>query len=392
MKIRSKFEMSEVLRLTKTGRLGDAVALLRGLAPTNGETAPNKTAAREGTSAADVSPKAWRALFDRNPKRGPGAIPGLQPAEPTTPSARPLPNGARFEERAFNSAVGGRTYKLYVPSGYHGRPLPLVVMLHGCTQSPDDFAAGTRMNEIAEEQGFVVAYPRQTQADNASKCWNWFRRGDQRRGQGEPAIIAGIARQIISDFAVDGARVYVAGLSAGGAAAAIMGATYPDIFAAVGVHSGLAPGAAVDMASAFTAMKRGAAPIALSRHARSATAIPTIVFHGDADRTVNPINGDQVIAQAKAGMGLVEHVSRGQSDGGISYMRTVEARDDGQPVMEHWTLHGAGHAWSGGSPEGTYTDPRGPDASREMVRFFLAHTAVAAPEEELAAGAAEDRV
>jgi poly(hydroxyalkanoate) depolymerase family esterase len=242
-------------------------------------------------------------------------------------------------------------------------------MLHGCTQSPDDFAAGTRMNELAEEQGFLVAYPEQTRSANSSRCWNWFNPGDQRRDGGEPALIAGITRQIMRDHPVDTRRVYVAGLSAGGAAAAIMGATYPDLYAAVGVHSGLACGAASDMMSAFTAMRQGMSPTAAGPR-RSGAAVPTIVFHGDRDTTVSPVNGDQVLAQAEAASKLHTMVRNGTAPGGIGYTCTVRTDDGGRPMSEHWVLHGAGHAWSGGSPAGSYTEPRGPDASREMMRFF----------------------
>jgi poly(hydroxyalkanoate) depolymerase family esterase len=280
-----------------------------------------------------------------------------------------VPEGATFEERTYANAAGSRAYKLYVPSGYTGQALPLVVMLHGCTQSPDDFAAGTRMNEVAEEQMFLVAYPAQTQAANMSKCWNWFSPGDQQRDQGEPSLIAGITRQIMRDFPVEPGRVYVTGLSAGGAAAAIMGATYPDLYAAIGIHSGLACGAASDMPSAFAAMKQGgSSPKGAAR--RPGGPVPTIVFHGDRDTTVNPVNGDQVIAQAAAA-DLRTTVDRGEASGGMSYTRTVHADQTGRAVLEQWVLHGAGHAWSGGSTAGSYADPRGPDASREMMRFFL---------------------
>jgi poly(hydroxyalkanoate) depolymerase family esterase len=250
-------------------------------------------------------------------------------------------------------------------------------MLHGCTQSPDDFAAGTRMNELAEEKIFLVAYPAQVQSANFSKCWNWFNPGDQQRDQGEPSLIAGITRQIMRDFPVEPGRVYIAGLSAGGAAAATMGSTYPDLYAAVGVHSGLARGAASDIPSAFAAMRRGRSPV-VREHGRSGGAVPTIVFHGDCDTTVNPVNGDQVIAQSKAAADLRTTVSRGEAPGGISYTRTVQSDESGRPILEQWVLHGAGHAWSGGSSAGSYIEPRGPDASREMMRFFLQRPTTAA--------------
>jgi poly(hydroxyalkanoate) depolymerase family esterase len=278
-----------------------------------------------------------------------------------------LPDGASFEEHTFTNEAGSRTYKLYIPSHYKGEPLPLVVMLHGCTQSPDDFAAGTQMNELAEEQGLLVAYPRQPSSANPSKCWNWFSAGDQLRDRGEPSLIAGITRQIMRDVAVDPTRVYVAGLSAGGAAAAIMGSAYPDLYAAICVHSGLACGAAKDMPSAFAAMRQGGS--LLMEGAKRP--LPTIVFHGDRDNTVSPVNGDQVIAQSKAAAEFQLTISHGRSAGGVKYTRTVQADESARPILEQWILHGAGHAWSGGSPAGSYTEPRGPDASREMLRFFL---------------------
>ena len=365
MNTRFKASMAAATRLTRDGRLTEALALIRqslvGSQPqsTSGPSARTQHAEprEEGFAGLVQDFRTW-------------TTPGAQPQAPSRPSGEakaPTPGG-RFEERSFSNAAGRRDYKLYVPAGNDAAPLPLVVMLHGCTQSPDDFAAGTRMNDLAEELRFIVAYPAQTKTANASKCWNWFRASDQRRDQGEPALIAGITRQIAEDCAVDRKRVYVAGLSAGGAAAAVMGAMYPDIYAAVGVHSGLACGAARDIPSAFSAMKNGGSP-----SDKPANAVPTIVFHGDRDTTVHPVNGEQVVAQAKKPDTVSGDVQRGQSQGGVAYTRAVHRDDRGDVAIEHWTLHGVGHAWSGGSPAGTYTDPRGPDASREMMRFFLRH-------------------
>jgi poly(hydroxyalkanoate) depolymerase family esterase len=244
-------------------------------------------------------------------------------------------------------------------------------MLHGCTQSPDDFAAGTRMNVIAEEQGCLIVYPGQIAAANQQKCWNWFQTSDQMRDQGEPSLIAGITREIIDQYRVDPKRVYVAGLSAGGAAAAIMGSAYPELYAGVGVHSGLAAGAAHDLPSALHAMKKGGA--ADPRLGKSRPMVPTIVFHGDRDFTVNVRNADQVLAGAGAqtAKDLQASDEKGLAPGGHSYTRTLHRDPTGKLIFEQWRVHGAGHAWFGGSPAGSYTDPRGPDASREMVRFFL---------------------
>ena len=404
-----KIDMMEATRLTREGRLDEAMAVLRGTspsaAPTNLEgdapppraahtpsildmvpplpgssgawTAPQLTAVqdagRPGAITQPQIPEALRGFLDRMGQLGSvGRLDGL--VGPAVGRASvPLPDGARFDDRTYANEAGSRSYKLYIPSGYTGQALPLVVMLHGCTQSPDDFAAGTRMNELAEEQTFLVAYPAQPQSANMSKCWNWFSIGDQQRDRGEPSLIAGITREIMRDFPVESGRVYIAGLSAGGAAAAIMGANYPDLYAAIGVHSGLACGAANDMPSAFAAMRQGGSVGAGGprHHDGFKGSVPTIVFHGDRDATVNPVNGDQVIAQAKASADLRTTVSRGEAAGGIGYTRTVQADESGRPMLEQWVLHGAGHAWSGGSPAGSYTEPRGPDASREMMRFFL---------------------
>ena len=272
--------------------------------------------------------------------------------------------------RRFGNAAGSRAYDLFVPSGYEGAPLPLVVMLHGCSQSARDFAIGTGMDRLAEEQCFLVAYPDQPRSANIAKSWNWFRDGDQRRDRGEPSILAGLTREIMAEFNVAPARVYVAGLSSGGAAAAVMAMTYPDIYAAVGIHSGLACGSAGSMSGALSTMRRGA----LLRPLQATHPVPTIVFHGDRDTTVSPINGDQAIVQAQPGADLTTATLEGHSAGGMAYTRTILTEPDGLWSAEHWVLHGAGHAWAGGHPAGSYTDPTGPDASREMLRFFLSHT------------------
>jgi poly(hydroxyalkanoate) depolymerase family esterase len=238
-------------------------------------------------------------------------------------------------------------------------------MLHGCTQDPDDFAAGTAMNDLAREQGFLVLYPAQVQHANASRCWNWFKHNHQRRDRGEPALLAGMTRSVMARHAVDPSRVYVAGLSAGGAMAAILGDAYPDLYAAVGVHSGLNPGAATDVKSAFEAMKRGAPGSAAPDRP------PTIVFHGDRDTTVNPANGEHVVAQ-HASRATAEG-ERARSGNGRDYTRRRYRDAQGRVVAEHWVVHGSGHAWSGGRAAGSYTDARGPDATREMLRFFLEH-------------------
>jgi poly(hydroxyalkanoate) depolymerase family esterase len=235
-------------------------------------------------------------------------------------------------------------------------------MLHGCTQSADDFAVGTRMNELAEEIGFLVAYPEQFETDNPMSCWNWFKPEHQVRGMGEPSLIAGLTREVIEQFGVDERLVFVAGLSAGGAMAAVLGATYPEIYNAIAIHSGLAAGSAFDVASAFTAMRGGQDQ---TRTAAGRSSEPRmIIFHGDADQTVHPCNGERIFAEYNRDN--VE-VTESGSSGGRSYIR----RTGRSGRVEHWLVSEAGHAWSGGSANGSYTDPTGPNASREMVRFFL---------------------
>ena len=384
----------EATRLTRAGQLVEATALLqRMLRGERAPDAPSRTGGRialrepliidakanavEATDghpelkpASSAQPRKLGALLDRKERRSGIGLRGVKRAPLSTPDI--VPEGARFIEGTYSSPAGSRAYRLFIPSRYQERPLPLVVMLHGCTQSPDDFAAGTRMNFIAEEQNCFVVYPAQPSQANQAKCWNWFRTADQQRGRGEPSLIAGITRQIMDDYSVDRKRVYVGGLSAGAAAAAIMRATYDDLYAAIGIHSGLACGAATDLPSALVAMRQGGSGPKVISDDREP--VPTIVFHGDRDATVHPNNGGQILEQSVRTMRAQKKVHRGQVPGGHAYTRTILSDARGRAMLEHWNIHGAGHAWSGGSPAGSYTDPRGPDATREMLRFFLEHS------------------
>jgi poly(hydroxyalkanoate) depolymerase family esterase len=322
-------------------------------------------------------------------------VPGMNSdtATPAMPATTPdkTANKGQFLSKAYSNQAGSRQYKLYIPSTYCGQPMPLMVMLHGCTQNPDDFSAGTQMNVVAEEKQCFVVYPAQEQSANASKCWNWFKAVDQQRGQGEPSIIAGITNSVIAEYGLDRDKVYVAGLSAGGAMAIIMGTTYPDLYKAVGVHSGLPYAAANDLPSAMSAMRGTAARRARFNGGSSSQAtleaIPIIVFHGDRDTTVSAANGDQLIddfvrnfEQTDTGATVNVLVEDGGKPGQRTYTRTSH-HVDGQPAMaEHWVIHGAGHAWAGGNANGSYTDASGPDASREMLRFFYTQSAGPAKE------------
>ena len=382
--------MAEATRLTRLGDVAAATALIQaalGGVALAGSPADATAAARTSAAGSDVIDVVARVV---PPPQAPVPVPVLsmpagpfaragaapdgarvaadapqRPAARTAPDAQPGREPARFVAGRFqHPTAGARDYKLFLPPGAGEQPRPLVLMLHGCTQTPDDFAAGTRMNEAAAAQGVVVLYPAQSVQMNPQRCWNWFKRQHQQRDRGEPALLAALVRQVVADQRIDPSRVYVAGLSAGGAMAAVLGQAYPDLFAAVGVHSGLASGVAGDLPSALAAMQSGApAP-------RASRPVPTIVFHGDRDATVNPANGAQVFAAATP-PGATAHTERIARPGARAHTRQQQRDAHGRVVAEHWLVHGAAHAWSGGSSAGSYTDPQGPDATREMLRFFL---------------------
>jgi len=341
--------MAEATRLTRAGRLTEATAIIqRTLAGL-----PTANAAISETTSNDAVIDAEFSILDDSFARTDG----------------------QFVDKVYSNRAGSRHYKLYIPGNYTGQAIPLVVMLHGCTQTSVDFAAGTRMNALAEGKTFLVAYPEQEASANGSKCWNWFQATHQQRNAGEPSFIAGITHQIMSEYHVNVRQVYIAGLSSGGAMAAIMAATYPDLYTAIGVHSGLPYGAANDLPSAFSAMKQGT-----PQHVWSLSEfIPLIVFHGDRDTTVAPVNADHLLGQwlntANKGPMKVQdvRVERRQAPGGRPYTRSNYYDESGRTIIERWIVHQAGHVWTGGSPGGSFTDPKGPDASAEMIRFFMQH-------------------
>lgn len=394
-----KNEINEAARLTRQGRLVEATALIRrslglGSAPAHARgqvvvdvpqidvtsISASEPAAPDLPPATGAEPHPEspvqneidrRTLTPLNRSDILGKLPARGPSRRRFPAEVVAPTAGHWKAGTYTGEAGSRAYKLYIPSGYHSEPLPLIVMLHGCTQSADDFAAGTRMNFLAEEEGLLIVYPEQAAAANNSRCWNWFQPGDQQRARGEPALITSITRMVMAERQVDASRVYIAGLSAGGAMAAILAATYPDLFAAFGVHSGLAPGSARDLASALQAMQgRGL----VGASGGPSRAPPLILFQGDRDSTVHPRNAEEFIRQWCGAPDQLRVSGRqGQVTGGRAYSCAAYQDPRGHTFVERWTIHGAGHAWSGGSPNGSFTDPGGPDASREMLRFFREH-------------------
>jgi poly(hydroxyalkanoate) depolymerase family esterase len=389
--------LMQVTQLTRAGRLAEATALIqRSLAGGSTGPAPFKgTSVDSGPASEVVIEGEWSEVIapthseqiERSvgPASSVESRPGLKDAirkwrrgqvddEPRTPARADTRQPSNWIAGIYQNAAGQRAYKLYVPSSYTGQSLPLIVMLHGCNQTPDDFAAGTQMHALGEEQSCFVLYPAQSNTANHSRCWNWFRREDQVRDRGEPSMIAGMTREIVDRYGIDSRKVYVAGLSAGGAMAAVMGVAYPDLYAAVGVHSGLACGSAHDLPSALAAMK--GMPVSNGRPsvvAGASPSIPTIVFHGDHDKTVHPRNGAEVISKSahrEGDHGGQVSTERGRAPDGHCYTRTVHRDAAGRVVLEHWLVHGGGHAWFGGSRAGSYSDPRGPNAAAEMLRFF----------------------
>ena len=352
--------MAEATRLTREGRLLEATALIQqSLAGPVVTRRPPETPGAEQAALPSWVPSGLR-----------------RPHRPVSPTVKPPPG--RFDALSYTNAAGTRAYRLYVPAGSTGEALSLIVMLHGGTQDAATFAAATGMNDLAEREKFLVAYPEQPRSANPGRYWNWFTPGHQRRDAGEPSLIAGITAQIIGRYGADATRVYMAGFSAGGAMAAVMAAVYPDLYAAVGVHSGLAYAAAGDLASALAAMKQGPSqPPRLP-----ARPVPLIVFHGDQDAVVAPANAAGLIKSALAAAGPNQGpgtrpttVTGGQAPGGHAYTRACYQDPAGATLAECWTIHQSGHAWSGGLPHGSYTDPRGPDASAEFIRFFNEHPA-----------------
>lgn len=289
----------------------------------------------------------------------------------------------RFIAGTYSNFSGSLKYHLFIPKNFRAG-MPLLVMLHGCNQDAEIFATGTRMNQHAEELGFVVLYPAQSGLSNINKCWNWYQSINQYRNMGEPAVIAGMTQDIMASYQIDPHKVYIAGMSAGAAMAYIVGSVYSDIYAAIGVHSGLLYRGINNMFSALAAMKTGAGqigkieelrdelsnsigvPAALDRHDQ-----PLIIFHGDQDDVVASQNATDLMAYHHQDNLYQQHQYQ-ETSAHYDLTRTTYQNAKGKNLAEQWIIHGAGHAWSGGNAEGSFTDANGPDASVEMMRFFMA--------------------
>ena len=399
-----KETLLKATRMTRNGHLMDATRLIQQAlagavaraAPASAHTARAANDDARPTHVNNVIDVEARQIMDgavpappqpeNQPANQPANPPVSQSADQTS---TPFQLCGRFVADEFVFEAKTYPYRLYVPvlpaaSGTGVTALPLVVLLHGCTQNAVDFAAGTAMNPLADTHGCLVLYPQQITSGNAQMCWNWFDPAHQAAGRGETGMIAALTQHIldqpvghyVSGGAADPLRVYITGLSAGGAMAAVVAAQHPALFAAVGVHSGLAAGAARNMLSALKAMGRGAAGTA-------AAALPTIVFHGTADKTVSPANGDSVTkaavkaieARQPARLALVaSHDQPAANTGATKKARRTVYRDtQGTPLVELWSVAAGPHAWSGGDPAGSYTDPGGLSASAAMLAFFLQH-------------------
>jgi poly(hydroxyalkanoate) depolymerase family esterase len=358
-------------------------------APTRTKATPTRTKATPTSTKATPtrSKPATRKPATRKPS-------GRRPPAPTLSST----GKGSWRQSRFTGVAGTRSYRVYIPVGLRRTTkAPMLLALHGCGQDGLDFAAGTRFNDLADKHKFVVVYPEQPMTHNGQRCWNWFRAGHQFRTQGEPAILAGIVRQVIQEatrWRIDPERVYVTGISAGGAMSVVLAATYPELFAAVGVHSAPPYRSATSPAGALAAMQGRALQPPVEATATEAMP-PMIVFHGTLDGTVRSVNAqrvaDQWLAYYKRDAGHRANTApigrprtattdpprptTARSRRGYRVSRWYAG---GQKVLELWIVEGLGHAWSGGSKSGTYSDTRGPRASTEMWKFFSTHRSAAA--------------
>ena len=393
--------------LTRMGRLMDATRLIQralsgAVLPTaKPEAEPRTTTVVPAAARVVVVPPAAKVLPTDNPPAAPAPLPAandddsssqpqqLHPAPAAAPAPAPHPN---FSEQSFAFEGQNYPYRLFVPkladASEHAATrtrMPLVVLLHGCKQDALDFSKGTAMNALAAKEQCLVLYPEQITSGNQMMCWNWFEPGHQQADTGEPGMIAALTRQVLAtDFngrRANPHRVYIAGLSAGGAMAAVVASQHPDLFTALGVHSGLPAGAASNVITAFQAMRVGG-------QCQEVSAIPTIVFHGEGDTTVHPNNGETITLDALAALAktgkqidgpLIKTQSTAYPEGDRADRNdkptelTRYANASGKSFIEYWSINNGPHAWSGGSKQGSYTDPDGPSASKAMLTFFLQH-------------------